>query len=422
MLSSHRLLACLLSLVCAGTALLGQGSLTPTAAPAPTQKSLQELWDKVAALEAQNLAAQKRLLATQQQLAVLIENSDVWLPWRITNVDKFPSSGWLPIGDTSLAFSPAGMPAISYYEAIHGDLKFAQFNGSSWATTTVDSYSYGFVREFHSLALAFSPAGQPAISYYDAINKDLKFAQFNGSKWAITTVDSNGDVGQYTSLAFSPSGQPAISYYDSTNGDLKFAQFNGSTWAITTVDNAGNVGQKASLAFSPAGQPAIAYVDPTNGNLKCAQFNGSAWAITTVGTTTGSQVGSPSLAFSPAGQPAIGYFDPTNRYVMLARFNGLAWDITPVTSSDGDGTYCFTSLAFSPTGQPAISYCHSGSGHFFCDLFNGSSWESDLVDRNDSSFYFNSLAFSPAGQPAISYYDQTSSTLKFATRAPFAKP
>ena len=37
----------------ASTALLGQGALAPTAAPAPTQKSLPEIWDKVAALEAE---------------------------------------------------------------------------------------------------------------------------------------------------------------------------------------------------------------------------------------------------------------------------------------------------------------------------------------------------------------------------------
>ena len=72
-------------------------------------------------------------------------------------------------------------------------------------------------------SLAFTPGGQPAISYYDGTNADLKYAVFNGSTWILSTVDSTGVVGTYTSLAFTPGGQPAISYFDGTNGDLKFA-------------------------------------------------------------------------------------------------------------------------------------------------------------------------------------------------------
>jgi len=50
-------------------------------------------------------------------------------------------------------------------------------------------------------------------------------------------------VGLYTSLAFTPGGQPAISYYDDTNDNLKYAVFNGSTWTPSTVDSTGSVGQ-----------------------------------------------------------------------------------------------------------------------------------------------------------------------------------
>ena len=49
-----------------------------------------------------------------------------------------------------------------------------------------------------------------------------------------------------------------------TNGDLKFAQFNGSTWALTTVDSAGNVGYRppgcTHTVRSPGGAMVFAVV------------------------------------------------------------------------------------------------------------------------------------------------------------------
>jgi hypothetical protein len=68
------------------------------------------------------------------------------------------------------------------------------------------------VGEFNSIA--FSPAGVVAVSYYDRTNGDVKFAysRDGGTTWSIQTVFTDGDSGRYSSLAFMVDGRPAISY------------------------------------------------------------------------------------------------------------------------------------------------------------------------------------------------------------------
>ncbi|MDG6256986.1 MAG: hypothetical protein QCH35_05230 [Methanomicrobiaceae archaeon] len=67
-------------------------------------------------------------------------------------------------------------------------------------------------------------------------------------EWTIQKVD-DGLVGRYNSLALDEGGHPHISYHDyDPNYDLKYAAWNGTAWAIQTVDSDGNVGSFSSIA------------------------------------------------------------------------------------------------------------------------------------------------------------------------------
>jgi hypothetical protein len=132
-----------------------------------------------------------------------------------------------------------------------------------WTIDTVVS-SLGQIAHV-SMAIS-SYSGDTYISYYD--NGDLKMAKYvrsggncgSSGNWSCETVDSVGDVGQYSSIAIDPTiDLPAISYYDATNESLKLAQL-GNGWRIRTIDDPyGSVGTHTSLKIDSTGVPHIAY-------------------------------------------------------------------------------------------------------------------------------------------------------------------
>jgi hypothetical protein len=343
---------------------------------------------------------------------------------------------------TSLAFGTG--PAISYFEKANGDLKLAYdrnnngyFQGVG-EITTVDST--GVVGEYTSLAFGSGPA----VSYYDFTNGALKLAYDRNDDGDFTTdevitVDSAGDVGLHTSLAFGASGKPAISYYDRSNGNLKFA-YDGNNdgdfadaGEIITVDSGGDVGEYTSLAIDALGKPAISYYDRSNGNLKFA-YDGNndgdfadAGEIITV--DSGGDVGEyTSLAFGSG--PAISYYDRSNGNLKFA-YDGNndgdfadAGEIITVDSGGDVGEY--TSLAFG--SGPAISYYDRSNGNLKF-AYNGNN-DGDFTDAGeiitvDSAGYVGghtSLAIDALGKPAISYYNFTNTDLKFARYLPPEQP
>ena len=310
-----------------------------------------------------------------------------------------------------------GNPAISYRDDTNDDLKYVRASdadGTSWgAPVTPDSTEN--VGRHTSLAVV---NGNPAISYWDSDpNYDLKYVRANdadGTSWgAPVTPDSTGNVGWFTSLAV-VNGNPAISYWDGTNGDLQYVRANdadGSSWgAPLTLDSTGTVGLFTSLAVVNS-HPAISYLDGSNGDLKYVRANdadGTAWDTPLTLDSTGFVVDFTSLAVVN-GNPAISYFDNTNfdlKYVRASNADGTTWD-TPLTLDSTGDVGWFNSLAV-VNGKPAISYIDFANDdlkYVRASDADGASWGAPVTpDSAGHVGWFTSLAV-VNGNAAISYHD-----------------
>ena len=141
--------------------------------------------------------------------------------------------------------------------------------GGKKMAVRIDAFSekdQQFIREW----MKRTPPALSASLKKPRLQLNLKPKHDEKYSWKIADVDSEGDLGVYSSLAFSSSGHPAISYYDRTNKDLKYALFDGKNWKKQTIDSEGDVGTHISLAFSPSGHPAISYYDYKSKDLKFA--------------------------------------------------------------------------------------------------------------------------------------------------------
>ena len=140
----------------------------------------------------------------------------------------------------------------------------------------------------------------------------------NSRGWSIETVDSDGDVGWYTSLALDDSDHPHISYTIWSVTDLKYAYWTGSSWSIETVDGDDYVGGISSLALDDSGHPHISYCSWDNSDLKYAKKTngGNQPPIADAGGPYSGEIGEPILF------DASGSYDPDGEIV------GYRWDWT----------------------------------------------------------------------------------------------
>lgn len=320
---------------------------------------------------------------------------------------------------TSLALNSSGFPVISYYDSANGDLKVAVC-GDEPCTTSILSVvdSVNDVGQYTSLVL--NSSGFPVISFYDVTNGDLRLAVCGNADCSsgnvLTTVDSAGTVGEWTSLVLNSSGFPVISYYDRTNGDLMLVvclNTSCTTSTQTPVDTAGDVGRSTSLALNGSGFPVISYFDVTNGDMKvvvCGNVTCSSGNTFATVDSAGNTGWDTSLELNSSGFPVISYYDASDGDLEIAICgNATCTSGNTLTTIDSAGSVGWdTSLELNGSGFPVISYYDITNGDLkvaICGDATCTTSNLTIVDSAGNVGTFTSQKLSSAGYPIISYFD-----------------
>ncbi|MCD6119000.1 PKD domain-containing protein [bacterium] len=207
-------------------------------------------------------------MSTPSQVRQLLWNGSSWSGQTVVSLTDIQEDG---IYDTGSVLIADGNPVITAAYFIGSSVSFNSFwyNGSGWNQSTIAS-----IKQASSISAALDGNGNPCVAYYhydpDISDGDLKYVAWNGSWGASEPVYTVGKAGSYCSLAFSPTGNPWISFLDKDNSELRVSNKVGASWENEVVDSGGGsdfkVGKYTSLAFDSDGVPHIAYQQYSSGD------------------------------------------------------------------------------------------------------------------------------------------------------------
>lgn len=276
----------------------------------------------------------------------------------------------------------------------------------NWITMSIDSEND--VGQFSSIAV--DADGEIHISYYDATLGRLMYAHTSNGAWVIEVGDNVGNVGQYSSIAIDSNGSVHISYYDVTNGNLKYATNASGLWSTSVLDQEGNVGQYTSIAIDSNDKLHISYYDAGNGDLKYATNQGGSWEKFTV-DDEGNIGQHTSITIDLSDKVHISYYDVQNGNLKYATNALPSWSISPLDSVGNVGLW--TSIGIGAGETLHISYYDATNAVLKYASNPGGEWSNSAISDEGDVGKYSSIVVDSMGAPHISCYDSTLGNLVY---------
>ena len=206
--------------------------------------------------------------------------------WAIEPADDDGHDGWdstLVVGEDGTVLAAGVDPA--QFGRSDGVEFYERAADGTWTVTPVGSGPIDY--EFN-VALATSPGGNPALSWFDTEEADLTYAERIDGEWQQETVATEGDVGRYSSLAFDSQGRPHLSFFEASDTDpaggrvLHAVRADGQ-WTIEEVGTLDDfepgmsgARRNSAIAIGPGDQVQVAFTDKAA--LQLATRGDSGWA------------------------------------------------------------------------------------------------------------------------------------------------
>jgi len=252
---------------------------------------------------------------------------------------------------------------ITYYDDTNNVLKYATkalssgISSTNWAISTMDNN--GDVGNFGSMAVDADDTLH--IAYYSAASTKLKYATLTdgGSTWSREIVESTNDVGKYTSLALDSNGNPHITYYDDTNDDLRYAHKMDSSWAFTTLDSIGQSGKGTSLAIDSNDNLHVAYKTNSTEMAYMTNLSGS-WVKTTLDANSSGPwgVNYVDIMIADGDIPHVVYYDAVDHDIFYMSNARGVWERIFVA---GDSISKTSGATMDENGGIHVAYYIDGS-------------------------------------------------------------
>lgn len=329
----------------------------------------------------------------------------------MTTVDAQGDTGYHP----SLALDNQGRAHIAYADWSRGDLRYARWDGERWAAETVVSAG----NTGGTPSLFIDKAGTIHVSYYDYDKGDLWYAWRSSSGWTHELVDSAGFVGLWSSLKVDAEGVVHIAYQDisapEAQGGMNLKYANRSpqgVWWRETVDSNGDVGQFADLVIDSQGKVHIAYLSYLYGG----SLPGSSIIEKVV-------IHLPVYRYSPAEGNVSDFIKHVHLQpgVFLVNTHGLKyarrdcanssctvwnWAIETVDITGWSGFH--PSMVVDSFGKIHIAHHDAKNQNLRYSVKpQGGSWTNISIDSTGDVGQYPYLALTNQGQPQVVYYDVT---------------
>ena len=236
---------------------------------------------------------------------------DFWDNAIITDADN----NWHTTGiDPSQFGSPDG---VEYATNAYGDIRVEQLGTGP------------IVYEF-ATSIDIRADGVIGVTYFNDRDLDLVYAERSAGEdgtWTLTTVDSEGDTGFFSSFQFDADGNPHISYFErgaAFTGTIRYAwRDSDSNWNLEDVAQLEDARlgmqdarKNSGIALDAEGNPHIIYSD--RGGIWYAVRGDDGWSSSVVAQTENADLGQlVEWALDSGGNPHLVYFVVTGRQGML---------------------------------------------------------------------------------------------------------